>query len=172
MLWSEVAQSCLTFSNPADCSLLGSSIHGIFQARILEWVAISFSNIEYNWFLKIVLCLYLFIFHCAGSSLLHVGSLKLWRLLSSCGEQVSHCGGFSCCRAWTLGQLMGSVVVGPGLQSTGSVVWHSGLDAPQHVGSSARDQTHISCIGRQILYHWATREAPQLIFVCWSYIQY
>ena len=41
---SEVAQSCLTLSDPMDCSLPGSSIHGIFQARILEWVAISFSR--------------------------------------------------------------------------------------------------------------------------------
>ena len=41
---SEVAQSCPTLCDPMDCSLLGSSIHGIFQARILEWVAISFSN--------------------------------------------------------------------------------------------------------------------------------
>ena len=37
---SEVAQSCPTLSNPMDCSLPGSSIHGIFQARVLEWVAI------------------------------------------------------------------------------------------------------------------------------------
>ena len=36
---SEVAQSCLTLCNPMDCSLPGSSIHGIFQARVLEWVA-------------------------------------------------------------------------------------------------------------------------------------
>ena len=36
---SEVAQSCPTLSNPMDCSLPGSSIHGIFQARVLEWVA-------------------------------------------------------------------------------------------------------------------------------------
>ena len=40
---SEVAQSCLTLSDPMDCSLLGSSVHGIFQARELEWVAIAFS---------------------------------------------------------------------------------------------------------------------------------
>ena len=39
---SEVAQSCPTLCDPMDCSLPGSSIHGIFQARILEWVAISF----------------------------------------------------------------------------------------------------------------------------------
>ena len=40
---SEVAQSCPTLSDPLDCSLPGSSIHGIFQARILEWGAIAFS---------------------------------------------------------------------------------------------------------------------------------
>ena len=37
---SEVAKSCLTLSNPMDCSLPGSSVHGIFQARVLEWGAI------------------------------------------------------------------------------------------------------------------------------------
>ena len=42
--WSEVAQSCPTLSNPMDGSLPGPSIHGIFQARILECVAISFSR--------------------------------------------------------------------------------------------------------------------------------
>ena len=66
-----VAKLCQTLCDPMDCSLPGSSIHGIFQARILEWVAISSSR---------------------GSSQL-------------------------------------------------------------------RDQTHVSCIGRQILYHWATWEA-------------
>ena len=40
---SEVSQSCPTPSNPMDCSLPGSSIHGIFQARVLEWGAIAFS---------------------------------------------------------------------------------------------------------------------------------
>ena len=40
---SEVAQLCLTLSDPMDCNLLGSSIHGIFQARVLEWGAIAFS---------------------------------------------------------------------------------------------------------------------------------
>ena len=38
---SEVAQSCPTLSDPTDCSLPGSSIHGIFQARVLEWGAIA-----------------------------------------------------------------------------------------------------------------------------------
>ena len=40
---SEVAQSCLTLSDPMDCNIPGSSIHGIFQARVLEWGAIAFS---------------------------------------------------------------------------------------------------------------------------------
>ena len=41
---SEVTQSCLTLCDPMDCSLTCSSVHGIFQARVLEWVAISFSR--------------------------------------------------------------------------------------------------------------------------------
>ena len=41
---SEVAQSCPTLSDPMDCSLPGSSVHGIFQARVLEWGAIVFST--------------------------------------------------------------------------------------------------------------------------------
>ena len=41
---NEVAQSCLTLCDPMDCTPPGTSVHEIFQARILEWVAISFSN--------------------------------------------------------------------------------------------------------------------------------
>ena len=41
---SEVTQSCPTLSNPMDCRLPGSSVHGIFQARVLEWGAIAFSG--------------------------------------------------------------------------------------------------------------------------------
>ena len=41
---SEVAQSCPTLQDPTDCSLPGFSVHGVFQARILQWVAISFSK--------------------------------------------------------------------------------------------------------------------------------
>jgi len=57
---SEVAQSCPTPSDPMDCSIPGSSVHGIFQARVLEWGAIAFSDglkadclpvIEHNIFL-------------------------------------------------------------------------------------------------------------------------
>ena len=45
---SEFAQSCPTLSDPMDCSPLGSSIHGLFQARVLEWGAIAFSAIDMN----------------------------------------------------------------------------------------------------------------------------
>ena len=41
---SEAAQSCPTLRDPMDCSLIGSSVHGIFQARVLEWGAIAFSD--------------------------------------------------------------------------------------------------------------------------------
>ena len=43
---TDVAQSCPTLSDPMDYSLPASSVHGIFQARVLEWGAIAFSNIN------------------------------------------------------------------------------------------------------------------------------
>ena len=43
---SEIAQSCPTLPDPMDCSPLGSSVHGIFQARVLEWGAIAFSTFQ------------------------------------------------------------------------------------------------------------------------------
>ena len=46
---SEVTQSCPTLSDPMDCSLSGSSIHGIFRARVLEWGAIAFSKMPYKY---------------------------------------------------------------------------------------------------------------------------
>jgi len=49
----EVAQSCLTLSDPTDCSLPGSSVHGILQARVLEWGAIAFSIYYIYMYLKI-----------------------------------------------------------------------------------------------------------------------
>ena len=45
---SEVTQSCLTLCDPMDCSLPGSSFHGIFQARVLEWVATAFSGTKHE----------------------------------------------------------------------------------------------------------------------------
>ena len=51
---SEVAQSCPTLSDPMDCSLPGSSIHGIFQAIVLEWGAIAFSDVSLTYLIILV----------------------------------------------------------------------------------------------------------------------
>ena len=56
---SEVAQSCLTLSDPMDCSLRGSSAHGIFQARVLEWVTSAFSG----WFTSVIYIFKVLIYH-------------------------------------------------------------------------------------------------------------
>ena len=50
---SEVIQSCLTLHDTMDCSLPGSSVHGIFQAKVLEWVAIAFS--DYTIYFRLIL---------------------------------------------------------------------------------------------------------------------
>ena len=70
---SEVAQSCPTLSDPMDCSLPVSSIHGIFQARVLEWGAIAFSGEAPCWVIIIVLflvCVCVLFFFLRGNFLL------------------------------------------------------------------------------------------------------
>ena len=57
---SEVAQSCPTLRHPMDCSLPGSSVHGIFQARVLEWGAIAF----YDMYVYMCVCIYIYICVC------------------------------------------------------------------------------------------------------------
>ena len=54
---SEVTQSCPTLRDPMDCSLPGSSVHGIFQARVLEWGAIAFSTSPHTYIIKPLKCL-------------------------------------------------------------------------------------------------------------------
>ena len=58
---SEATQSCLTLSDPIDCNLPGSSIHGIFQARVLEWGAIAFSSFQWR---ELKNLLHAFALHC------------------------------------------------------------------------------------------------------------
>ena len=98
---SEVTQSCPILHDPMDCSPPSSSVHGIFQARVLEWGAIAFSRryLELVFFKKII---YLFVFDCTWTWLLRglFSSCGEQGLLSSCGVQASHCGGLSCCGAW------------------------------------------------------------------------
>ena len=60
LTWSEVAQSRLTLWDPMDCSLPGSSIHGIFQARVLEWVAISSHTANSHWWSTLHTVMYMF----------------------------------------------------------------------------------------------------------------
>ena len=71
---SEVAQSCPTLSNPMDSSLPGSSAHGIFQARVLEWGAIAFS--EKNMY-------FCFIDYAKGFDC--VDNNKLWKIIQEMG---------------------------------------------------------------------------------------
>ena len=105
---------------------------------------------------------------CTGLSLAALG-----RGYSGCGAWASHCGGFSCC--CLVAQTPGRVVFSScslwvyWLQPRGSRAqaqqWQTGLAAPQPMGSSQiRDRTCVFCIGRWILYHWATREAWEKIF--------
>ena len=80
---SEVAQSCPTLSDPMDCSPPGSSIHGIFQARVLEWGAIAFSE-EMD------------IFVCIGEKPLALGSSKFkpGYLVAPLKPQAIHASGY------------------------------------------------------------------------------
>ena len=118
--------------------------------------------------------LYWFTCVCNESSSLRAGLLQLQRtgLLSSCGAGASRHGGFSSgCRT---GSRHAGVCIcsmsAQELQFTGSRVLAQslccmGLVVPQHVVSSwTTDRTSVSCIGRWILHHWATREAHQMIF--------
>ena len=61
---SEAAQSCPTLRDPVDCSPPGSSIHGISQARVLEWGAIAFSDITFrDIYLKILVRYIIFVYY-------------------------------------------------------------------------------------------------------------
>ena len=122
-----------------------------------------------DWVVSVVLFLsfyfiYLFIFGSAGSSL-------LCKLLSRCHAWASRCRGFPCCRAQALGcaGFRSCGIWAPQVQLPGS-----GAQAQQLVAHKAqllvgspqiRDQTPVSCIGRHVLFHWATREP--LLF-CWE----
>ena len=100
---------------------------------------------------------------CAGFSL----AVATGVTLSGCSARASHCCGFSCCRAQAVGHVAFnscsmwahdmrlSVSTAPAQE-----LRHTGLVAVWCVGSSQTwDRTHVSCIGRQILYHWASRKA-------------
>ena len=81
---SEVAQLCPTLGDPMDCSLPGSSVHGISQARVLEWGAIAFS-ISYTYICVIYMtCVYIYVF-CVFFSFFWLGGM--WDLSSLTRDQ-------------------------------------------------------------------------------------
>ena len=85
------------------------------------------------------------------------------RLLVAWLRRVSGCGVWGLLSRWVSGLLVAwrLLLQLPCSKSGLEQLCHRNLLAPRHVGSSqTRDPTHVSCIGRQILYHWATREAP------------
>ena len=103
----------------------------------------------FYFFFFLILFIYLFIYGCVGSSFLCEGFLQLRRAGAPLhrGARASHYRGLSCCGAQA-----------PDAQA--QQLWLTGLVALQHVGSSqTRARTRVSCIGRQILNHCATREA-------------
>ena len=74
---SEVAQSCPTLSDPMDYSLPGSSVHGIFQARVLEWGAIAFSGIPYTTLFRSTFTSH---FHALEKEMATHSSVLAWRI--------------------------------------------------------------------------------------------
>ena len=109
---------------------------------------------------KVQLFIYLFIFGCVGSLFLCEGFLQLrWAGATlHCGAQASHCRGLSRCGAQAP-------------DSQAQWLWLTSLVVSRHVGSSqTRAQTRVPCIGRQILNHGATREAPTALLIL-TYIQ-
>ena len=117
----------------------------------------------------------LFIFGCAGSPLLHrlfsrcgewghcslVAVLRLLTAVASCfGTWAPRHTGLSSCGTWAQQLWL------PGSGAQPEQLSCMGLVAPRHVGASwTRDRTSASCIGRQVLYHWAAREAPISVFL-------
>ena len=129
---SEVAQPCPTLCEPMDYSPPGSSIHGIFQARVLEWGAISFSRGSPTHFTNMV-------------------KLRTQRQENVCVLSHSHVWLFT--TPWTVAHQA------PLSMEVSRPEYWSGLPYPP---SQLRDRTRVSCIssiGRQVLYICATWEA-------------
>ena len=141
-----VANLCLTLCNPMDCSLPGSSVLGISQARILEWVVISFSRGSSrprdHWANREAP----FLLMCMLYAKLLQSRLTLCNP-TDCSPPGSSVHGIS------LARILAWVVIS---FSRGS--------------SQPRNWTHISCIGRQILYHWATWEWLWFSFILVEFI--
>ena len=185
----EVAQSCLTLSDPMDYSLPGFSVHGIFQARVLEWGAIAFSNMSayiviiffLQWRLLIrstvsvtLNCNQHYILNIASPWLLFLNDFTyLFLFLAVLGL---------CCCVWAFSScsqrgllfivlprlltVVASHGVEHGLKITGWVVVVHGFSCNMACGVfPIRDWTYIFSIGRCILNHWTTREVCRDFFM-------
>ena len=135
---SEVSQPCLTLSNPMDCSLPGSSAHGILQARVLEWVDIAFSSTALQMHFKMLL------------SIRKCPQRMCAKLLQLCP---------------TLCDPMDRSPPGSSVHRILQARILEWISMPSSRGSSRpRDQTHIlyaSCIGRQVLYECHLGSSPR-----------
>ena len=143
---SEVAQSYLTLSNPMDCSPPGSSVHGILQARVLEWGSIAFSDIHthtdfYFWPCWVCVAAQAFLWlRGAGALLVVVGGLLLFWALE--------CSGFGSCSTWAQAWLFS------GSGARAQQLWGTALIAPWHCGILP-DQGLNPC-----LLHWQVDSLP------------
>ena len=86
---NDVAQLCLTLHDPMDCSLPGSSVHGIFQARVLEWGAIAFSGIVLYYILKAFMFFLIFLYLSIENNLANALLLSLWKIMPSLAESTA-----------------------------------------------------------------------------------
>ena len=195
---SEVSQSCPTLSGPMNCSLPGSSIHGIFQARVLEWGAIAFSAwhkktlqkclnngtcfLSYNqrpgwgesrypnWQLASPRWSGSWLHQPAQLSallnLLQIAFLKnqYWSTVSfvwSIQGIICMCVCSFAKSCLTLCDPMGCSPPGSSVHGISQARILEWVAISFSRGSSqSMNQTHVSSIGRRILYQWATREAP------------
>ena len=155
--WWEISIFCLRTA--------GLGVRASWQGSIKEWrkegISGSFESAQFSdprlmvdcytaWLDTVLLNFWVYLI---SFSYIYIYILKFLAVLGLCC-----CTGFS--SRWLL--LLWSTGFGAhGLQQ----LWLPSLAAPRHVGSSRiRDQTHVSCIGRWILYHWATREALFCVF--------
>ena len=154
-----VAQSCLTLCHPMDSSPPGSSIHGILQARVLEWVAISFSRCLVNTFKE----------HYCTRSWMNEGNLRQSfsaTMFLGQGGHTEHLGACSHSVTKLCPTLCNPVNCSPpgssvhGISQARILEWV--VISFYGRSSQPRDWTSVSCMGRWILYHWGTRETHHL----------
>ena len=146
-----VAQSCPTLRDPMDSSPPGSSVYGIFQARTLEWVAISSSRESSSPTDRICISSVSLQQQADSLPLSHLRSPQLQQVGTTlhCSARASQCSGFSCCRSWILG-------------TQAQQLWPTGLVVRKHVESSqTKVQTQVLCIDRWISHHQTTRGVPK-----------